>query len=146
MIVGLIRHGDATRGLPDEDRELSPLGRQELQTTSKILALSALESPIIIHSPLKRALQSAEIIKQRVYPSSTLTTVAFIKPEDKTAEIVTWLGLQKKDSIIVSHMPFLGALLAALTDETEYGFETGELVLLKRVSAAPDLQYKRIGV
>lgn len=66
MHVYLLRHGiaeDDRPGLIDADRALTPEGRRKLRHVLKAVAESGLKPPLILSSPLKRALQTAELAK-----------------------------------------------------------------------------------
>jgi phosphohistidine phosphatase len=67
MHVYLLRHGiaeDDRPGLTDADRALTPEGKRRLRHVLKAVAESGLKPPLILSSPLKRALQTAELAKE----------------------------------------------------------------------------------
>ncbi len=67
MQVHLLRHGiaeDGHAGLPDTDRALTPEGRKKLRQVLQIAAKADVKPTLILSSPLKRALQTAEIAKR----------------------------------------------------------------------------------
>ncbi len=67
MQVHLLRHGiaeDGHAGLPDSDRALTSEGRKKLRQVLQIAAKADVKPTLILSSPLKRALQTAEIAKR----------------------------------------------------------------------------------
>jgi phosphohistidine phosphatase len=67
MQVHLLRHGiaeDGHAGLPDADRALTSDGRKKLRQVLQTAAKAGTQPELILSSPLKRALQSAEVAKR----------------------------------------------------------------------------------
>ncbi len=65
--VHLLRHGIAEEGRPglsDSDRSLTPDGRKKLRQVLQTAAKAGVKPTLILSSPLRRALQSAEIAKR----------------------------------------------------------------------------------
>jgi len=63
VLVVLMRHGRAEGrrpGLRDEDRRLTPEGRRGVEAVARLLPLD--EPPLILYSPLRRAVETAEIV------------------------------------------------------------------------------------
>jgi len=65
--VLLLRHGiaeDGHAGLPDAERALTEEGRKKLRQVLQTAAKAGVKPDLILSSPLKRALQTAEIAKR----------------------------------------------------------------------------------
>ncbi len=66
MQVYLLRHGiaeDGRDGMDDESRALTPEGRKKLRQVLQTAVKANVELSLIVTSPLKRAIQTAEIVK-----------------------------------------------------------------------------------
>ena len=67
MQVHLLRHGiaeDGHTGMPDGDRALTSEGRKRLRQVLQTAAKAGVKPTLILSSPLKRALQTAEVAKR----------------------------------------------------------------------------------
>ncbi len=80
MQVHLLRHGiaeDGHAGLPDADRALTSEGRKKLRQVLQLAAKANVQPTLILSSPLKRAMQTAEIAKRTLgYHGEILQTKA----------------------------------------------------------------------
>ena len=74
----LIRHGEATHHEAGTDPELSPLGVQ--QALAVAARLARFEADEIVHSPKRRAMETAQIISERL----GIPTVADPMVDDRT--------------------------------------------------------------
>ena len=66
MQVYLLRHGiaeDVRVGLSDADRALTPEGRQKLREVLRAALSADVEPTLVMTSPLKRAVQTAEVAR-----------------------------------------------------------------------------------
>ncbi|MBF2080042.1 MAG: phosphohistidine phosphatase SixA [Synechococcales cyanobacterium T60_A2020_003] len=118
----LIRHGIAAeRGTyaQDGDRPLTPAGQQRTTAVAKRLSDFGLRFDLILTSPLIRARQTAEILREAKL-SSTLTESRYLEPEGDFDAWCQWfrswateqIGVnpsQKPPSLaLVGHEPDLG--------------------------------------
>jgi phosphohistidine phosphatase len=78
MHVYLLRHGiaeDERPGLSDNERALTPDGRRKLRQVLRTVAEAGVKPSLILSSPFKRALQTAQIAKELLsYPGEILQT------------------------------------------------------------------------
>ncbi|MGB5631910.1 MAG: phosphohistidine phosphatase SixA [Waterburya sp.] len=115
MEVYLIRHGIAAeRGtyVNDEQRPLIDKGRDKTSKVAERLLANGLEFDVILSSPLVRAYQTAEILKQ-VGLSKTIQTFEPLKPGGKIEQWLKWLQTYKLENpngkiALVGHQPNLG--------------------------------------
>ncbi|MEM8829969.1 MAG: phosphohistidine phosphatase SixA [Cyanobacteria bacterium P01_G01_bin.19] len=115
MEVYLIRHGIAAeRGTytDDEQRPLVPKGIDKTTKVARSLVAKKISFDLILTSPLTRAYQTAEIMRE-VGLCQTVRTFAPLKPEGDIREWLTWLqteeNRQKYSSLaLVGHQPNLG--------------------------------------
>jgi len=136
MKLYLVRHGQAVSESVDAERPLSPKGQRDIQNIAQYLKQKSVDVYGIFHSPLKRAQQTAEIIRHILNPSVSLTVNNYLLPDDPVDRLEEELRTVNVDSMVVGHLPFLGHLTAALVGEefnpNSFHFDTGTVVLLER--------------
>ena len=126
MELILIRHGQAgdaaewhaTTGRSDDERPLTDEGMKRMARAFRGLR-RILETPNqVFVSPLTRAQQTAELMRE-AYLDLPLQTIPTLRPEEAPQDTLQWLNdnLPKKASriAIVGHEPHLSGLLALLT-------------------------------
>ncbi len=112
MRIGLFRHGvaeDVARS--DFDRRLTPAGRAEVARVGELVYRAGYRPGCILHSPLVRAVQTADVLRERWpdIPVTTLDALAYPVLDDILRQIA---GLS--DPMLVGHEPTLGNLVARL--------------------------------
>ncbi|HSG87864.1 MAG TPA: histidine phosphatase family protein [Pseudomonadales bacterium] len=127
----LLRHGAALPSGPDP--ELSPRGCDEVEAVLRGRGLADLgERPLILHSPLRRAVRTAELVARR-WPLGQRHLTDLLLPEASVAEAArTVLAADRTHAdalVVVSHLPLLPALARWLC-EADCRFETGSGWLL----------------
>jgi phosphohistidine phosphatase len=113
--VYLVRHGIAAeRGTYDDDeqRPLTNKGHSKTITVAQSLLATGLKFDLILSSPLVRASQTAEILKQAGL-SKTIKMNEFLKPDGNIEQWLEWQQiwqLQHPESklALVGHQPDLG--------------------------------------
>lgn len=85
----LIRHGDAETDKPDEVRSLTQIGRETVQKVAKLITKRAEPPAIILCSPLKRAVETAEF---------------FAKGWKVKVERVEWLRADVEPSVVIEEL------------------------------------------
>jgi phosphohistidine phosphatase len=122
MLVFLVRHAHADPGDPDELRRLSERGQQEAQALADRLAGHDTPPSLVISSPLRRALETAEKIVS--------ATGAELRPDERLAPGATASDLRAVVSgehgpvAIVAHQPDCSEIATELTS-SDPGFPTG---------------------
>jgi phosphohistidine phosphatase len=135
MKLLLVRHAAAvprgTPSIPDDDRPLTPEGKEKFRVAAKGLARIAHRPDVLMTSPLPRARATAEIaarafkrITPTVDPALARGSVAGIVAALKTRPLSATVA-------IVGHEPVLSALLAHLL-----GAADGERLAFKKGGAA----------
>lgn len=125
MKVYLVRHAEPE--LQKTDPGLSQYGRQQAFHLAEILQTKNISIPFIYHSEKLRARETAEIIAGFIKPKPLLKEKIGIAPDSNPAIIAAELNTLKKDIMIVSHLPFLPALVCELTKyhQNKTSFEFG---------------------
>ena len=121
MEVYFIRHGIAAeRGTyaDDEQRPLVNKGKVKTTKVAERLLATGLKFDLILSSPLVRAYQTAEILKQ-VGLSKAVETFTFLKPDGNISEWLEWLESYRLENAkakiaLVGHQPELGEWIETL--------------------------------
>ena len=124
MRVFLLRHGEAADQAPDgslhdDARELTPSGVQTLTKACATYSRIINTPRTILHSPLIRAQQSAEILKSSLATDVTMESTAELRPNGRANLVVDLLQADflqhSQDVVLVGHEPLLGDLLGLLS-------------------------------
>lgn len=145
MQVYLLRHGiaeDGRDGMSDAARGLTSEGRKKLQQVLQA-AKTDVEPSLIVTSPLKRAVQTAEIAKRILgYKQDLLESNALVPgstPEQVWGEIRTHRN--ESALLLVGHNPLFTDLARYLLNSPHLGidFKKGALmrVDIERLSSHP---------
>ena len=135
MQLYLLRHGiaeDAKIGGSDGDRALTPEGRRKLRDVMKLAREAGVSPELIISSPLKRALQTADIAKRALGYEEQIVTSDLLtpgtSPEDAWEEVRAHRDLQSL--LLVGHNPLFAALAAYLlgTPNAHIEFKKGAIM------------------
>ena len=114
MEILLIRHaeahalGKAGAGESDETRGLTDRGARRFERTVKMLLERGLAPELVIHSPLLRAVDTADILVRASGASSRVTTWLARAPAAGLLELV----LGRERVALVGHEPWMSELLA----------------------------------
>jgi phosphohistidine phosphatase len=131
----IIRHATAvergSKGIPDDERPLTPRGERRFRTAARGLAAVAPRPDVLLTSPLPRALQTAEIAARAWGRVSAKSTPALAAGD--FTELARILGHIKADArvAIVGHEPHLSSLLGRIL-----GGAQGEALTFRKGGAA----------
>jgi phosphohistidine phosphatase len=135
MELYLLRHGAAEDGgpdTPDEERALTAEGRRKLRPVLDAGATAGMKPTLILSSPLKRAIQTAELAKNVLkYKGDVLRTKSLVP--GATVEQV-WeeiRGHRDEESLLmVGHNPLFSELSGYLlgSNEIEVDFKKGAIL------------------
>ncbi|MEN3038020.1 MAG: phosphohistidine phosphatase SixA [Candidatus Kryptonium sp.] len=118
MIIYLVRHADAEQkkpGMSDFDRSLTELGKETTRKMAIFLKKMNLKIDLIISSPLVRAVQTAEIIRDILQIQSEIVNINELVPGSdfqSLMKVITSFGCE--NILAVGHEPHLGEFLAWL--------------------------------
>jgi phosphohistidine phosphatase len=147
----LLRHGDAADlapdgGFSDEQRELTSKGIKKLHLACKTYARLMVPPDRILHSPLARARQTAEILAEHIGFAGDLVANDRLTPGANPAMSVDVLQAELLDGgeaiALVGHQPHLGDLLGLLL----FGNQRVSLPLSKGMLAAVELNDPKVMV
>ena len=119
MEIYLLRHGiaeDASPGQPDADRALTAAGRQKLRRVLARARAAKVAPDVILSSPYRRALETAEVAVESLDYRGKLVQTAALTPDANPHE--TWEEIRARKSepsiLLASHEPLMSSLLAFL--------------------------------
>ncbi len=119
MQVYLLRHGiaeEGSAGSSDADRELTAEGRKKLRQVLEAASDSGVAPTLVISSPLKRALQTAEIARHVLgYKQQILHTKA-LTPGSTVEKVWDEIRVHRDEAsiLLVGHNPLFSDLAAYL--------------------------------
>ncbi len=137
MELYLMQHGTALSKELDEDRPLSPVGRDQLVKSAEAVKKLGIGLDLIVASPATRSLQTAQIVAAQVgYPESAILQVNAVKPMARPEEVVEFLHEHEdKGSVLIAgHLPSLekiAALLISHRGEAALAFQNGGLTCIE---------------
>lgn len=149
MHAYLLRHGDSADlapdgGFRDDQRELTPRGIEKLHLACKSYARLMVPPDRILHSPLARARQTAEILAEHTGFAGELATNDQLTPSANPAMTVDVLQGELLDGgeaiALVGHQPHLGDLLGLLL----FGNQRVSLPLSKGMLAGVELNDPKV--
>lgn len=116
MRLHLLRHAEAVDNSDDDARVLSAFGRRSLEPlAAQVKAMNLMGREVELwHSPLLRAVETAQLFAPRAGLTSRLKMRPGLRPEDDPAELIPVLTGRADDLLIVGHEPFLSTLATRL--------------------------------
>lgn len=135
MHLYLLRHGVAEESPPaasDSDRALTRDGRRKLAETLHVASEAGVRPSLILTSPFKRAIQTAEIAKQILGYSRPLQQTAALVPSSSSEAVWQEIrGYRDHESLLlVGHNPLFADLAAFLlgTPGLQIDFKKGGIL------------------
>ncbi len=121
MLIYLLRHAEAeVLAASDHARRLTPKGDEQALRVGKFCRRQGIEPPVILSSPVTRALQTAQIVAKSL-PEAELVEVPWAACGMDPWKAMEELGAYAKFPavMLVGHQPDLGGLAAALLGMTQ---------------------------
>jgi phosphohistidine phosphatase len=135
MHVYLLRHGiaeDERPGLSDADRSLTLDGRRKLRHVLKTLAEAGQKPTLILSSPLKRAVQTAEIAGTVLGYDGEILRSKFLVPGGTPEQVWEEIRAHRAEEgiMLVGHNPLFDALGPYLlgTPSLQMDFKKGAIL------------------
>jgi phosphohistidine phosphatase len=120
MDVIVLRHGEAGKSMrpspADAERGLTVSGAEEVEDVARAMKKMKLGLDLIATSPLRRALQTAEIAARVLQKEDVLESWPELRPEGRTTDLYSRLSKLPPDSAValVGHEPYLSAMVSEL--------------------------------
>lgn len=130
MQLLILRHGHADVGSPDQSRQLSVYGREQVRKQALWHHRDISATQVVLSSPYVRAAQTAEIITQATAATSIQWSDDLV-PNGSLRQVEALLQqYQASNVLLVSHLPLVGLLIDYLTGETATSMDTASLASL----------------
>ena len=137
MQLCLIRHGECeASAASDEERGLTTTGNADVAKVSELLRRQKLVAPqVIFSSPMKRALQTAELINAPW--ALEIQKADWLQPLVEPSTVLEKLRSRSEDHLVlIGHLPNLGLLLSTLL----WGLPAREVSLPRGAAALLDVE------
>jgi phosphohistidine phosphatase len=120
MRIYLVRHAEAASGEPDHERRLTPEGGEQARRVAERLAEAEPRPDAVLHSPLVRARETAELIAAPlgIQPEPDARLAPAATADDVRAAIAG----RGEAVVVVGHQPDCSEVAAALTGGPEPPF------------------------
>jgi phosphohistidine phosphatase len=119
MHLYLIRHAHAEDGTRDAIRPVSAKGQRQIRDIGRLLRKAeAVDAEEIWHSPLRRSVETAALLAERLRLKVPLREVGGLKPQDDPHGVLRRLRSTEIPVAIVGHDPQLSALASLLVTGT----------------------------
>ena len=137
MQVYLLRHGiseEGRAGMSDADRALTADGRRKLHQVLENAVHADVKPTLILSSPLKRAVQTAEIAKEVLKYKNEIVRTKVLLPGSSAEQVWDEIRVHKDESslVLVGHNPLFDTLPGYLLGypEMQVDFKKGGLLRL----------------
>ena len=143
MHLYLMRHGNAEASDgADAERALTKLGRAEVESVAAALERAGCQPGVVIHSPLVRSRQSAEIIAARFSGLRCIELAEVVAGGESLLQLVG--AMEVENPLVVGHEPSIPRLASALAGlEQRLFFHTAALAAFD-VTALPPTEGARL--
>jgi phosphohistidine phosphatase len=141
MEILLLRHGiaeNAGPGVPDPERALTPEGREKLR---RVLKQASVKPSLILSSPYRRAVETAEIAATVLGYSGKLLRTRALLPDASPFDAWDEVRAHKSEEsvLLASHEPLMSGLAAFLLDSPALQVDMKKAALVR-------IDCERIGV
>jgi phosphohistidine phosphatase len=133
--VFLFRHGravDETATLADEHRYLNAVGRRRAREVGAKLAAEGVELDAVLTSPLVRAVQTAELVAERVGFLGEIETLPQLGPGIPSRLVAVELPARGVNVAVFGHAPGISDLGAFLCSRPSFpGLKPGHVAVIE---------------
>jgi phosphohistidine phosphatase len=146
MEIYILRHGvaeDGQPGQPDSERALTPDGRKKLRNVLRTAAAAGLAPSLILTSPYKRALQTAQLAAEILDYKGELLRTKALEPASSPKAVWDEIRVHKDEAqiLLAGHEPLFSRLTAYLlgSPSLQVDFKKGAIacVEVERFGAEP---------
>lgn len=133
--VYLLRHGVAEKerpGLSDADRALTQEGRRKLRQVLKAAEKAQVQPSLVLSSPLKRAIETAEIAQEILGYKDEILRTKVLLPGSSAEQVWDEIRVHRDEPalLLVGHNPLFAELSGYLlgSSEMRLDFKKGALL------------------
>jgi phosphohistidine phosphatase len=131
MRLWLARHGDAVgidEAGSDFERRLSELGRGQMSQLGQWMKTRAEPPDLILHSPLKRAEETAAILRREIDPRIPIVAEPLLSPGLRCEQLLAKLAARTEAVVLcVGHQPDIGRSLSEILGGGRYSISPGTI-------------------
>ena len=138
MEIYILRHGAAEEpqtGHPDAERSLTPDGRKKLRNILKTAGAAGVAPSLILTSPYKRALQTAQMAAEILEYKGELLRTKSLEPGSSPKTVWDEIRVHKDElrMMLVGHEPLFSRLTAYLlgSPNLQVEFKKGAIVCIE---------------
>ena len=138
MEIYILRHGiaeDAPAGQPDSERALTSDGRKKLRSVLRVAASAGVAPSLIMSSPYKRALQTAQIAVEILEYQGDLLRTKALEPNSAPKAVWDEIRVHKDEAriLLVGHEPLFSRLMAYLLGslDLQVDFKKGAIACIE---------------
>ncbi len=135
MQIYLLRHGiaeEARLNLPDANRALTAEGRKKLRQVLQTAAKAGVKPTLMLSSPYKRALQTAEIAKRVLKYEGDIVQTNVLIPSSRAEQVWEEIRVHRSESslLLTGHNPLFEHLAGYLLGhpDLKMDFKKGALL------------------
>lgn len=133
MALFLVQHGICLSKDKDPEKGLSTAGAEQTRLIAGVAQNYQVPVKKIIHSGKKRALQTADILKDALLSEGNVEQVDGIRPMDDVVSFAQSID-PNENMMVVGHLPFMERLVSHLTcndtAQRVYKFQNSGIVCL----------------
>jgi phosphohistidine phosphatase len=138
MEIYILRHGiaeDAPAGQPDSERALTSDGRKKLRNVLRVAASAGVAPSLIMSSPYKRALQTAQLAAEILEYQGDLLRTKTLEPNSAPKAVWDEIRVHKDEAriLLVGHEPLFSRLMAYLlgSPDLQVDFKKGAIACIE---------------
>jgi phosphohistidine phosphatase len=124
MRLYLVQHGEAVSEEIDPSRPLTEKGKVDVSKMAGFLKETNLKINVIWHSTKRRARETAQILDEILGSKEGIFEKEGLAPNDPVGRWKKEFEIEKRDIMVVGHLPFLQKLVSLFL----VGSETHELI------------------
>ena len=129
-----MRHGEAEIGAGyqrDFDRNLSPAGSYKLQRLAKVLEERRFQLGLVIKSPSRRTMETADIITRSLdVKEEQIQDSIYDSSVEHLLDLIQALPEQYAEVMIIGHNPSLTSLITYLTGDFNLSLSPGMMAVI----------------
>jgi phosphohistidine phosphatase len=136
MQIYLLRHGiaeDAPPGKPDSERALTSEGREKLTRVLKRAKEGDVDPSLILSSPYKRALETAEIAAKELDYKGKISQTRALLPN--AGQVDLWDEIRtlhdERAIVVASHEPLMSGMVAFLLNSPNLAVDMKKAALVR---------------
>ncbi len=146
MLLYILRHGiaeDGQAGIADSERALTAEGKKKLRTVLKVVREADAAPDLILTSPYRRAVQTAELAAEILEYKGDLLRTRALQPDSSPGEVWEEIRVHKNQEqiLLAGHEPLSSRLAAHLLacPNLQIDFKKGAIACLEleRFAAEP---------